>query len=893
MVHVEQTVFYTWRDIEIELLRNKSLWPNAWKNIEVFSSEMIIYVSEINEDIERINKDFLTSVFKTYYLRDENRIKIKDTRVSLDVIYEVVADEVIVDRDPLPLFKEYYYYNDNGEKQQEVSDLPGAKVVAFHSYKGGVGRTLSVISVAKEIIEQFKGKKKILIVDSDIEAPGLTWLSKSQNPNVSISYMDVLSIINSTGYNEEIISNISRNIETSCMSFVTKQMEGTHYFLPTYRYDAQILDTYDKPERVLLREKNRYIIVDYLSQIGKELGVDLVLVDLRAGVSEYSAPFLFDPRVTKFLVTSTSFQSAFGTRMILNQMEKQPSWKNSDINIILNMVPEVFEKEARDVIYDLLLDLDKENGSQDDDESLSDYITEIPANNSLLHLGNIEQICKQLNIADSFSSRIRKIVATKFYGEDVEVEKVQDKGDYVATLHELASKELTAEGNNASAMLTTKALKAIGTNFKWKLPKIVVLGMKGSGKTYLYKQLLHAKKWNTFIEHLGEKSEFQEDVLIYPFISTEKRSEFIDLIKESMKVCSDEIPSISKSIREQIAILDLLKLKREEALNEVEWDQIWKILILKVFQNEYESLEDIDEYLQSIHKKVVFIVDGLEDVFLDYEKNETQRNAIRSICVNLINRLSELDYENIGIVTFLRKDIAQLSITPNFEQFANQYFQYELKWSQTDALRLALWLANRAKNSKTDFSVRTVAGEDVPIENASRDIIEEALYELWGRKMGTDNSKTAITSRWVLASLSDFNGQLQARDIVRFLKHSTSDYQKEEEKKYIDRYLSPNKMKHAIKECSEEKFNEVIQEIVQLRPIFSKLKGVNPEDKKVPLNENVLLQLSAEEKKVLTNYGYLKEVDNEWYIPESIRYALEFDKTKRGGSKLVSLLVQK
>ena len=46
------------------------------------------------------------------------------------------------------------------------------------------------------------------------------------------------------------------------------------------------------------------------------------LVDLRAGLSEFSAPLLFDPRVKKYLVTSTSYQSVKGTEILLNQLSK-------------------------------------------------------------------------------------------------------------------------------------------------------------------------------------------------------------------------------------------------------------------------------------------------------------------------------------------------------------------------------------------------------------------------------------------------------------------------------------------------------------------------------------------------------------------------------------------
>lgn len=53
--------------------------------------------------------------------------------------------------------------------------LPGSKILAFHSYKGGVGRTLSLIAFFRELIYQDKGKK-ILIIDADLEAPGLTWM---------------------------------------------------------------------------------------------------------------------------------------------------------------------------------------------------------------------------------------------------------------------------------------------------------------------------------------------------------------------------------------------------------------------------------------------------------------------------------------------------------------------------------------------------------------------------------------------------------------------------------------------------------------------------------------------------------------------------------------------
>lgn len=55
-------------------------------------------------------------------------------------------------------------------------ELPGVPVIAFHSYKGGVGRTLSLLAFVKawSALKDLKSTKKLLIVDADIEAPGIT-----------------------------------------------------------------------------------------------------------------------------------------------------------------------------------------------------------------------------------------------------------------------------------------------------------------------------------------------------------------------------------------------------------------------------------------------------------------------------------------------------------------------------------------------------------------------------------------------------------------------------------------------------------------------------------------------------------------------------------------------
>ena len=103
------------------------------------------------------------------------------------------------------------------------------------------------------------------------------------------------------------------------------------------------------------------------------------------------------------------------------------------------------------------------------------------------------------------------------------------------------------------------------------------------------------------------------------------------------------------------------------------------------------------------------------------QKQENWRQAIRALCQNVVNQLRNLQYSNVGIIVFVRKDMAEEAIEINFDQFRNQYQKYELKWTPTEALRLALWIVKQAN---------PVFGEEIDILKSSREVLEERLETL-------------------------------------------------------------------------------------------------------------------------------------------------------------------
>lgn len=880
----KRVILYTWQDVENYLFSIKNKWPSEWIKIDVFSTEIVIYSKKVDSKLEEKTRRFFSEYLREYYSSD--RLEILITNTELVISYEE-SNEEKEEVKPFPLFRDFLYVS--SENKEELPALKGAQVLAFHSYKGGVGRTLSLIAFVRTMIEQYGTQKKVLIVDGDVEAPGLTWLGQEQYGSYEFSYIDLLNIISAKGIDDDIYEEISHVLENSFLRFHDGKLDVEQFFMPTYRNENQLMDIYSKPERIMAGDRNKYVITDALSKLGYFLKADMVLVDLRAGISDYSAPLLFDPRVRKIIVTSTSHQSIVGTSLMLKQLKKQKD--NQILNILLTMVNRrtVNQNEMNWIYQKLLQDTDVTSVADvAEDIGNLDTIVAVEKQDALIHLGNLDEICDALNLSANVTNVYEGIVkgvftvggtANKFTRSQIKI--------FRDSLNKIATDNVTAEGNDKVNLLITKSVMQLG-GFTREVPKINILGAKGSGKTYLYKQMLAAKTWGEFLNVIGKKYYCSEETLICPVLCSDDRVNFVSLLDGCREQCRNSIPEMNMG--QDIFSNNERRIRKAvgDGLSEDEWIDTWEKLVWNMFEG-VSDWNDLNKYLKEKEKRIIFIFDGLENLlFSDAAENILEKKAIKSLCKGVMNRLYDYRLDNIGMIVFLRKDMAELAVDINFEQFRNQYQKYELNWEQEDALKLAWKLAdNAAKMSNISLSDDTT-----PIYNLSYKVIEDNLNKVWGKKMGPDDSKTAGTNRWVRASLSDFKGQLQARDIVRFLKYATQG-KEEGRREYLDRLITPDLMKAAVQEASKEKLDEVEKEIHPLKKSFQILKDISPKEKQVPLLPEVLDKLPSEDMKLLERYGYLVEADGEYYIPESIRYALGYNKTKRGGIKLVSLLANK
>ena len=568
-----------------------------------------------------------------------------------------------------------------------------------------------------------------------------------------------------------------------------------------------------------------------------------------------------------------------GTKQVLNFIAKGLEVKEDSLlpTVFLSMIPDSFSTAEKDQIKENLLSCFQT--TETTEELLDNMIIELPFASELIHLSNLRQILTVLKDRDMYYA-IEKL-AMQYYQppkyDEIFYTEEQHKA-ILKQIHNFADNQTTAEANGADELLLTEPIKNLCTRFNNQVPIAVVQGAKGSGKTFLYRQLIEKGNWNSFCSEINNKRIRNDNGFFVPVLAPQNISKLRDVLAECIDKFNIAVPCamVSYSVYNENAYkLDL------NANNETDWMNFWEQLFVNSVNEEiFRSLTQLNEELKKEQKTIVFLIDGLEEILKTVSSNKNQQKAIEVLCQGVLNTIAS-KYENIGLIIFLRSDMAQNAITVNYEQFKQAFNYAELKWSSDEALKLAVWLVSHAVS---DFYRETA-----PVENASQEVIDQYLEKLWGLKLGKKDSNEAYSSRWILAALSDFNGQLQARDIIRFLKYA-SEYNGKKPP-YNDRILMPAEIRNAVSNCSKDKISEIKAEYENLKPIFEKLENLPFDKKTLPMNLEEDALTTTEEKSMIQS-GYLTRDGEKLYLPEIIRHALGFRYERGARPRVLSLLLK-
>lgn len=346
--------------------------------------------------------------------------------------------------------------------------------------------------------------------------------------------------------------------------------------------------------------------------------------------------------------------------------------------ILLTMIQEGVN--TSDIISSLVGAYDKNDA--DEHLSLTDnLVTELPFASELVHLESLTQIMKKLEGRD-FYKRVYEIVKNSYFlDRKEELKEIIDGREHtIHSIHKFAKKQITAEGNAAFNVLMTEPIHNLIKKYRLSIPNTVIMGAKGAGKAFLYREILRNKSWEKFILRV-DKKEGEEEItrtLTVPLFASGNAVGFQEIMQET--ILNYNKHNLKGKLYSSVWLDNNDKIVEftRNSYDKLDWKDIWKSIILASLNKAYRSFEELDSDLEKEKLRVVFLIDGLEEIFQQTIVSETEQNAIVALCRDTINEI-KIKYKNLGLMIFLRKDMVRDSIAVNFEQFNSLYHSVELR----------------------------------------------------------------------------------------------------------------------------------------------------------------------------------------------------------------------
>ncbi|MCG5058148.1 MAG: AAA family ATPase [Limnoraphis sp. WC205] len=880
---------YTWVDVEEVLLRlqEEGNWPewlvwarSYWDEFILgirpgTKSEAKAWLNETYDPRYRMNSD---GEFPDGYIILES---LREHERTLPILLEETEESPPTPRLVPSLARPSVLWQPTDQTQHPESfshDIP--PVVAFHSFKGGVGRTTHALALAQALAEE---KSKVLLVDGDLEAPGISWVFKRRMPSPSVSFADLLALAHGdpSPEAENAIQLVANRLQSSLIDQI--------YVLPSFRSTSEFTSLEIRPEHLIKGAKNPFLITQILANLGKVLQVDVVIVDLRAGLSELATGLILDPRVYRIFVTTLSGQSMSGTLELFKLIVQRAASTQDEDPLpawIFTKVPQdqgfqnlVNENEAEILkVIQPLLEQNNELIPTRIKTSFADSLVVLPESwedivIKLKSSGLIESVHPLLEWLPS-----RKNISSEQSDQVVSTLDINQQREH---LKDKTQKLVYAETAEIDDFFPTNPLRSLASDHRLRVPITVIIGAKGSGKTYTFLQIIRRVNWQNFAQAAGVQ-EVQASANTFPFLASQNlENKAQELVKNTRNLTIQSLEfeqppnDIDSIISDSIRGDDY-----NHQLHEGEWRELWLDLIAwsMGFQVKNRGAgRNLAAYLAEKQQQVVIVIDGLEDLFQNITNAPAQQTALRSLLQEVPKWLEQQPSRSLGIIIFIRRDFVIAAIHQNSAQMLARYEPYALNWSWEEALRLIAWVILKA-GIFSDINPEK-------LQEMSKDELVEYLTPLWGQKLGSDRSREARSDKFVITALSDFKGQVQSRDLVRLLciaaeKSINNSY-------WQDRILVPPAIKDALPDCSKAKIQEIEQENAELKDIFRHLQSLDEKDRKSPFTLQEV-KLSLEQINVLKNNGVILPDRDKYYMCEIFRYGLNFSQNA-GRSKVLSL----
>ncbi|MCI8960510.1 MAG: AAA family ATPase [Lachnospiraceae bacterium] len=762
-----------------------------------------------------------------------------------------------------------------------------SKLVSFYSFKGGVGRTttmvLSAIGVARR-------GKKVVLLDFDLEAPGVSSLF----PEEALSQYGILDFfVESNAYPKEI--NIDEYLYPVGEYCHVNQYGGEIYILPAVGTAAR--NDVESYRKNLMRfdmdvpayEEEKTPIDMLLSKIDAFLKPDYIFIDTRSGIHQIGGITLTRYSDLALLFFYGSRQNIDGMRMTL------PILKSSGTPFLLvnSKVPvneslaQMEKKIYIEGAYRALGSCDQEYRDNEillDDKAAEHYPVLVTYNAGLEVVSSVEQLLKGYEEQEAEYMGIVNVIEDTLLNDsavDSAIKETVPSSDITHAFSNImggietaAAEDEFATGND----LQNNFYPLKGYTFIFDQRKFLILGQKGVGKTALFSALKNNEYAKALAKYLNVSTEQYEHTEW--IAGTSRATNYIDifgcltseeqirgfLYYETIRILLEHDSSL-KSLICNGSIGELFdgpfKIEYCELLSGKTAYQLKKIL------------EEVNKKYQERNHVVTIIYDALDRVVAP-----KKRSAFVSALIDMWY-MNENTMQNIRSKIFLRKDIYDREVIVS-DKVKLKNYSVTIAW-EYDQLFAMVWkrAISRSDSVKNLYEkVMQKQVREVPelgyIPTVNEEENRNMLTVLIGVKMGSGNK--ASTYNWFKNRLSDTQGTIVPRSMIDiFAKAAAREMklQKEGAQSAGKSMIRPRCFEDILPEVSEKRVADLKEEFLEYAGFFDSLKDWV---QRSPVEEAKLydaLQRSGfanprEEILNLINIGVLKQYQRR--ISDPIRY---------------------
>lgn len=615
--------------------------------------------------------------------------------------------------------------------QKINSSLP---VVTFYSYKGGVGRSTSLASCASYLSIHYK--KRIVILDCDFEAPGFTnfFLEDPSSPLYKNGLVEYFLD------SEDEIVNLNNYYWEASKKF---SGEGEIYVFP-----AGNLDDEEAAGDIFKTHRSHYlngltridmfspnILVDQFvrlfEHIKERINPDLILIDSRTGFNDIFGISAF--RLSNLVVGffGNSVQTRPGLNFFLDTL-LQP---NAPQLLIANsIIPQankrkwfsLFKEDVENYLKKISNALESE---KEDANILSVKMYPIPYNEVLNNIGTRQE--DYLDYIELIEKNTLSEYVVLFEEINSIIDEVSPKENVSLSLNEEVDSKINLDTLAEEVISEKKRLKQeILVNLKDKMPqlyaeniddfedeyqsnryfyrlcmedlfnqnKILVLGNKGTGKSYIYKSLKNEHIVNE-LQKRANKTNFN-----YHFLHIVEKNKKIDTVKFDDVVISDNKEQYFERFW-TVYIWNAIMLERpygyisDLELHTIKDDNETARRFKETIQSDdaiiaiENDLYKLDQYLLDCqNSQLIIIFDELDNIVKPHKWSER--------ISPLVNLCKKMNYSSIFPKLFLRSDLFEkISNINNKKELANRTISIEWNRQELFAYFFKLILSH----SKAEF----------------------------------------------------------------------------------------------------------------------------------------------------------------------------------------------